>query len=82
MDRRIMTAERPWIDCGTASRALIGLIAELAWAERQPGAGASIRSIRVTRDEAFALLPRIELGDREAARRAMELVSARGARAA
>jgi hypothetical protein len=32
------------------------------------------------RDEAMALLPKVQSGDREATRRAMELVSAAGAR--
>ena len=67
------------VDQSVASRALISLIADLAWEQRRPGAAAAVRR---TRDEAMALLPRIEMGDREAARRAMELVTASGRAAA
>jgi hypothetical protein len=62
-----------------ASRALIDLVANLAWSERQHVGEAQLSRIR---DEAMALLPKVELGDREATRRAMELVSAAGGRAA
>lgn len=59
-----------------ASRALIDLIADVAWAERQHTAGAELQRAR---DEAIALLPKVGLGDRAATRRALELVStARG----
>ena len=70
---------RSGVDRRAASRALISLIADLTWAGRKRAGGSGLRR---TRDEAMALLPRIERGDREAARRAMELVSAAGTRAA
>jgi hypothetical protein len=62
-----------------ASRALIDLIANVAWSERQHIGEAQLSRMR---DEAMALLPKVEQGDREATRRAMELVSAAGGRAA
>src|SRR5438128_1907505 len=61
------------VDPETASRALIELIADLAWAEREHVGAAAARRMR---DEAMTLLPKIQRGDREAARRAMELVDA------
>ncbi len=61
-----------------ASRALIDLVANVAWSERHGGEPQLARM----RDEAMALLPKVQLGDREATRRAMELVSAAGGRAA
>ena len=66
-------------DRGVASRALISLVADLTWAERQHAGPAAIQRIR---EEAMALLAKIEQGDGEATRRAMELVNASGARAA
>ena len=62
-----------------ASRALIDLVANVAWSERQHAGEAQLSRIR---DEAMALLPKVELGDREATRRAIELVTAAGVRAA
>ena len=62
-----------------ASRALIELVANVAWSERQH---AGERQLARMRDEAMALLPRVQTGDREATRRAMELVSAAGGPAA
>lgn len=73
------SSEQPRVDRGAASRALISLIADLTWAERQRAGAAAIQR---TREEAMALLSAIEQGDREAARRAMELVNAAGPRAA
>lgn len=65
------------VDPDAASRALIELVADVAWAERShTGAAARLR----LRDEAMQLLPKIERGDRNAARRAMELVGAAGER--
>ena len=61
----------------TARRALIGLVAEIAWAERR---GAGPPSLERTREEAMSLLARIDRGDPGAARRAMELVSHSGDR--
>lgn len=75
----MQSPQRPRVGREVASRALISLIADLAWAGRQPE-GAAAR--QPTRDEAMALLPKVERGDREAARRAMELVNAAGVRAA
>ena len=62
-----------------ASRALIELVANVAWAERQHAGEPQLARMR---DEAMALLPRVQLGDREATQRAMELVSAAGRPAA
>ncbi len=69
----------PHVDTQAASRALIDLVADVAWSERQQHGGAQLQRMR---DEAMALLPKVNAGDREAARRAMELVSAAGVRAA
>ena len=66
------------VDPAAASRALIELVADVAWTERGH-AGAAQRRMR---DEAMTLLPKVERGDREAARRAMELVDAAGGHAA
>ena len=63
------------VDPQTASRALIDLVADVAWAERRHVGVAARKRMR---DEAMTLLPKIERGDREAARRAMELVEAAG----
>jgi len=65
------------IDREAASRALIDLIATVAWAERQNAGQAQLQRLR---EEAMALLPKVQRGDREATRRAMELVSAAEAR--
>jgi len=62
-----------------ASRALIELVANVAWSERQHAGEPQLARMR---DEAMALLPKVDLGDREATRRAMELVTAAGGRAA
>ena len=62
-----------------ASRALIELVANVAWSERQHAGEPQLVRMR---DEAMALLPKVQLGDREATRRAMELVGAAGGRAA
>jgi hypothetical protein len=61
------------IDQDAASRALIDLIADITWSERQKVGAAGILR---TREEAMALLPKVAHGDRAAARRAMELVGA------
>jgi hypothetical protein len=65
------------VDPRAASRALIDLVANVAWAERLHVGEAQLRLMR---DEAMALLPKVEQGDREATRRAMELVNAAGGR--
>jgi len=62
-----------------ASRALIDLVASVAWSERQHAGEPQLARMR---DEAMALLPQVQLGDRAATRRAMELVHAAGGRAA
>ena len=67
------------VDTQAASRALIDLIADVAWSEREHQGEAQMHRMR---DEAMTLLPKVERGDREAARRAMELVTAAGVRAA
>jgi hypothetical protein len=67
----------PIIDREAASRALIDLVANVAWAERRSAGEAQLQRMR---DEAMALLPKVQRGDREATRRAAELVKAAGAR--
>ena len=64
------------VDRETASRALIDLVADVAWSER----GHTGAPRQRMRDEAMTLLPKIDRGDREATRRAMELVEAAGER--
>ena len=61
-----------------ASRALIDLVANVAWSERQHVGQAQLARMR---DEAMTLLPKVELGDREATRRAIELIAAAERRA-
>ncbi len=63
------------VDPAAASRALIDLVADVAWTERGQGGVAARHRMR---DEAMTLLPKVQRGDREAARRAMELVDAAG----
>ena len=63
------------LDRGAVSRALIDLVADVAWAERQHAGAATLQR---TRDEAMSLLPKVELGDHEAATRAVELINAVG----
>jgi hypothetical protein len=55
-----------------ARHALIGLVGEIAWAQRNGTGPASLPQIR---NEAFALLVRIDRGDTDAATRAMRLVN-------
>lgn len=63
----------PRPDREAISRALIDIVADVAWAEREHrGARAS----RLQRDEAMSLLAKVELGDHEARERAVELVNA------
>ena len=69
MDRR----SAPDVPAQTARRALIALVADIAWDQRS---GVVPGKQRDTRNEAMSLLARIDRGDREAARRAMELVQA------
>ena len=73
------SSQQSSVDRGVASRALISLVADLTWAERLFRGAPSIQH---TREEALALLAEIDQGDGEVTRRAMELVNARGARAA
>jgi hypothetical protein len=61
------------------SRALIDLVADVAWSGREHVGEAQLSRMR---EEAMALLPKVELGDREATQRAMELISAAGGHAA
>lgn len=63
----------PYVPPSTARRALISLVADIAWAARSGPVAPSDRSAR---EEAMNLLARIDHGDRSAARRAMQLVSA------
>jgi hypothetical protein len=58
-----------------ARHALIGLVGEIAWAQRNGTGRASLQRIR---NEALALLVRIDRGDTDAAARAMRLVSQAG----
>jgi hypothetical protein len=69
----------PYLGREAAVQALIDLVANVVWAERKHVGQAQLSRMR---DEAMALLPKVEQGDREATRRAMELVNAAGARAA
>jgi hypothetical protein len=62
-----------------ASRALIELVATVAWSERQHAGAPQLARMR---DEAMSLLPRVQQGDREATRQAVELINAAGGRAA
>lgn len=62
-----------------ASRALIALIADVVWAERQKAGEARLQRMR---DEAVTLLARVQQGDRDAARRALELARQTGTRSA
>jgi len=67
------------VDREVVSRALIDLVADAAWAERQHAGAAGLHR---TRDEAMSLLPKVQRGDHEAALRAIELVNAVGHRTA
>jgi hypothetical protein len=67
------TRATPDVSPAAARRALIGLVADIAWAVR---GGAVAQTQRQAREEALSLLARIDHGDRDAARRAMELVGA------
>ncbi len=58
-------------DRDSVSRALIDLVADVAWAERQHVGAATLQR---ERDEAMSLLPKVQGGDHEAALRAIELV--------
>ncbi len=69
----------PQVDRESASRALIDLVATVAWAERQHAAGGQLQRVR---EEAMMLLPQVQRGDQVAARRAMELATLAGARPA
>jgi hypothetical protein len=73
------SSQNPKVDCEVVSRALISLVADMTWAERQRSGATSLQR---TREEAMSLLPKVQRGDHEAALRAMELVSAGGGRAA
>ena len=64
---------QPKVDRNVASRALIDLVADVAWAERRQAGAARLQRVR---DEAMTLLPKVQRGDAEAARRAIELVDA------
>ncbi len=72
------SSQNPKIDCGVVSRALINLVADMTWAERQRSGTASLQR---TREEAMSLLPKVQRGDHAAALRAMELVGVGGGRA-
>ena len=63
----------PHVGREAAMQALIDLVADAAWAERDRTKEPQLLRMR---DEAMALLPKVGQGDREATRRAMELVSA------
>ena len=67
------------LDREVVSRALIHLVADVAWAERQHAGAAPLQG---TRDEAMSLLSKVQLGDHEAAARAIELINAAGRPAA
>ena len=67
------------MDREVVSRALIGLVADVAWAQRQHVGAAGPQG---TRDEAMSPLPNVQRGDHQAALRAIELVNAARDRAA
>lgn len=69
----------PYVGREAAVQALIDLVANVVWAERKHVGEAQLLRMR---DEAMTLLPKVEQGDREATRRAMELVNAAGSHAA
>ena len=74
-----MTMSHSHVDRNAASRALIELVADVAWAERRQAGPAQLQRVR---DEAMTLLPKVERGDAEAWHRAVELIRAtEGARA-
>lgn len=75
MDSRGLPHVRP----SAARRALISLVADIAWAARNAPVA---RKDRSARDEAMSLLARVDRGDRSATQRAMQLVSAAHGRAA
>jgi hypothetical protein len=54
-----------------ARQALFGLVADIAWARRSARAPASLERIR---NQALTLLVRVDRGDRDAARDAIEFV--------
>jgi len=74
---RVQQPPRPTPDREAVSRALISLVADLVWAGRAHEGAAP----REPRDEAMALLSEVERGDRAAARRALQLLSAADGRA-
>lgn len=74
----MQSSQNPKVDREVASRALISLVADMTWADRQR---TGVASLQRTRDEAISLLPKVQRGDHEAALRAMELVNAGGGRA-
>ena len=59
------------LDREAISRALIDIVADAAWRERDHP-----RVAHPQRDEAMSLLPKVQLGDHEATERAVELVNA------
>jgi hypothetical protein len=75
----VRTFQDTHVDREAASRALIDLVASVAWSEREHAGEAQLSRMR---DEAMTLLPKVQRGDRDAAQRAMELVNAAGGRAA
>ena len=77
--RRMDSRATVYIAPAVARHALIGLVGDIAWAQRIGTGPASLQRVR---NEAFALLVRIERGDTEARTRAMRLVNQVQARAA
>jgi hypothetical protein len=73
----MQSSQNPKVDREVVSRALISLVADMTWADRQR---TGVASLQRTRDEAISLLPKVQRGDHEAALRAMELVNAGGGR--
>ena len=59
------------LDRDAVSRALIDIVADVAWSERNHP-----HLAHPQRDEAMSLLPKVQLGDHEATERAVELVNA------
>lgn len=69
----LMAVTHSHLDRKAASRALIELVADVAWAERRHSGPAQLQRAR---DEAMTLLPKVDRGDAEAWQRAVELIRA------
>lgn len=71
--KRLVAVTHSHVDRRAASRALIELVADVAWAERRHSGPAQLQRAR---DEAMTLLPKVDRGDAAAWHRAVELIRA------